>query len=216
MKRYLTISAFAGLFLSGCFSGPAPDSASSSDHSSMNDRPSMSQPRGGMSAAEEPGGAASQTLDDAGGPVDLDAIVLTAPSGWRRVKPSSSFVAAEFSLPGTDGDNADARLTVSTAGGSVEANIQRWKGQFDPLTEETPQEEIDVAGIQVAVVDLAGNFNDQRGPFAPAVQRPDYRMIAAIIPVNGQLHFVKATGPQQTMAAHADEIREFVRSVRQK
>ena len=102
----------------------------------------------------------------------MDAITLTAPAGWQRMQPSSSFVAAEFVLPRAEGDDADGRLTVSTAGGSVEANIDRWKGQFGPQAKQAPQEEIDVAGMKVTVVDLSGDFNDQRGPFAPAVSGP--------------------------------------------
>ncbi len=68
----------------------------------------------------------------------------------------------------------------------------------------------------MTLIDFSGNFNDQRGPFAPAVQRPGYRMIAAIVPVEGQLYFIKATGPEKTIAAHADKIHEFIRTVERK
>jgi hypothetical protein len=132
------------------------------------------------------------------------------------MSPSSSFVAAEFTLPRAKGDDADGRLTISTAGGTVEANIDRWKGQFSAQAQPAAQEEIDVGGMKVTLVDLSGDFSDQRGPFAPAVERPAYRMIAAIVAVEGQLHFVKATGPQKTIASHADEIHKFVRTVQRR
>ena len=38
---------------------------------------------------------------------------------------------------------------------------------------------------------------------APASKQAGYRMLGAIIPVDGELHFIKATGPQVTIAAHA-------------
>jgi hypothetical protein len=41
-------------------------------------------------------------------------------------------------------------------------------------------------------------------------------MIAAVIPVNGQLPFIKATGPQKTIASHAAAIDQFIRSARVK
>jgi hypothetical protein len=211
MKRWLLICAFGGQSLLGCYQGTEPDVAPPSS------RPSMGGQDGSMSSTE--GGDASDTaprLDDSGGPLELDKIALTAPAGWQRTPPSSSFVMAEFVLPRAEGDDADGRLTVSTAGGGLEANIGRWKGQFNPLAKEAPQEEIDVAGMKVTTVDFSGDFNDQRGPFAPAVQRPDYRMIASIIPVEDQLYFIKATGPQKTMAAHADEIHEFIHSVQRR
>jgi hypothetical protein len=98
----------------------------------------------------------------------------------------------------------------------VEANLERWQGQFDAQTDQPPPVELEVAGLTVTMVDLSGNFNDQRGPFAPAEPRADYRMIAAVVPVDGQLHFIKAAGPEKTMAAHADQILEFIRTVRRK
>jgi hypothetical protein len=147
--------------------------------------------------------------------VHLDAISLTAPAGWSRKPAGSQFVTAEFSLPRADGDDADGRVTISTAGGSVEANVDRWKGQFQPQPTTAKQEVVDVAGLKATIVDYSGDFNDQRGPFAPGEKRPGYRMIAAVIPVDGKLHFVKATGPEKTIALHADTIQQFIRSVRQ-
>lgn len=209
MRVWMLICVFAGISLLGCYR------PTESDVPSPSSRPSSDTPNGSASSMDRGDASATvQQFDDSGGPIDLEKITLTAPAGWQRTPPSSSFITAEFVLPQPEGDDADGRLTVSTAGGSVEANVDRWKGQFDPLTDQAPLEEIDVAGAKVTAVDFSGDFNDQRGPFAPAVKRPDYRMIAAIIPVDDQLFFIKATGPRKTMAAHVDEIREFIRSVR--
>jgi hypothetical protein len=209
MRRWLLLIAIGGLLNSGCYSESPSTTASSNNGSAKGDPHADLTPADGVAES-----AAGQSLDDSGGPVALDAMVLTTPAGWQRKRPSSSFVVAELALPHAEGDDDDARLTVSTAGGSVEANVDRWKTQFDPLTEEKPLETIDVAGMSVTLVDLSGDFNDARGPFAPAVQRPGYRMIAAIVPIEGQLHFIKATGPKKTMATHAEAIQEFIRSVR--
>jgi hypothetical protein len=154
------------------------------------------------------------SLNDSVSRIEIDGITLAAPAKWESKSPESSIITAELVLPRADGDDADGRLTISTAGGTVEANIDRWKGQFAPQPQNASQEEIDVAGLKITVVDFSGDFNDQRGPFAPPVKRSGYRMIAAIIPDNGQLHFIKATGPQKTIAANADAIQAFIRSAR--
>jgi hypothetical protein len=146
----------------------------------------------------------------------LPKLLFTIPDGWQRQAPSSSFLLAEFTLPRAETDEADGRLTVSSAGGSIEANIERWRGQFGGKPENSSQDRIQVDGMDVVIVDLSGEFDDQRSPIAPGTKTSGYRMLAAILPVGGELHFVKAVGPQATIKAHADRIREFVGSAKQK
>jgi hypothetical protein len=66
----------------------------------------------------------------------------------------------------------------------------------------------------VTLVDLSGEFNDQRGPYAPATKRSGYRMITATIPIDGRLHFVKGVGPKKTMEAQAAKIKAFLDSLK--
>jgi hypothetical protein len=212
MRYAICCGVVLNLLVLGCRQASAPSTAA--EHP-----PANGEPRAGTDRAAPPdnssiGGPAKNDANQAGEVVELGAIQLTAPAAWTRKPPGSSFVAAEFSLPRADGDDADGRLTVSTAGGSLEANIDRWKGQFQPQPKSISQEDIDVAGLKATIVDLSGDFNDQRGPFAPGELRPGYRMIAAVIPAGGQLQFIKATGPQKTMASHADAIHQFIRSAR--
>jgi hypothetical protein len=70
------------------------------------------------------------TVSEAGGKLRLDKLSFEVPEGWQTKPASSSFVLAEFVLPKAEGDDADGRLTVSAAGGSIEANIDRWRDQF--------------------------------------------------------------------------------------
>jgi hypothetical protein len=155
----------------------------------------------------------SPIVDQSDGKLSLDRLVFAVPEGWERKEASSSFVLAEFGLPKADGDDLDGRLTVSVAGGSVEANVDRWRDQFGGQPEKSSEDRKEIGGLEVAIVDFSGEFNDQRGPFAPAIKRSGYRMLAAIIPVDGDLHFVKAVGPQATIAAHAERFHEFIGSV---
>jgi hypothetical protein len=158
----------------------------------------------------------SASLGNKGGPVELDRITLEAPAGWERREASSGFVLAEFYLPKTEGDERDGRLTVSTAGGDIEANIERWRGQFGGKPDEESRRTIEASGLEVTLVDFAGEFEDQRGPFAPATKQPDSRMLAAIIPVDDELFFVKAVGPEKTIAAHEEQFVAFVESVKRR
>jgi len=212
MRCLMLCCVLPSLFMLGCRQETAPPAAMDRSQASDARRPMPDQARPADGTAANPS-AADSSAGTAGG-IELDAITLTAPADWERKPASSSFVIAEFALPRVEGDEADGRLTVSTAGGSVEANIDRWKGQFEPQPEAASREDVDVAGLKVTIVDLSGNFNDQRGPFAPGERRTGYRMIAAVTPVEGQLHFIKATGPQKTITSHADAIHQFIRSAR--
>src|SRR3989304_2263417 len=113
MSRCLALCALAGLLMAGC----SGDSTQSDVPSS--DAPSMSDPHAGMLPIHGTHEAtAGRSLGDDGGPVELDAITLSAPAGWMRMPPSSSFVAAGFSLPRAAGDDAGGPLTVTTGGGA--------------------------------------------------------------------------------------------------
>jgi hypothetical protein len=158
----------------------------------------------------------SPAVDQTDGKLSLDKLSFTVPEGWQSKPASSSFVLAEFVLSKAEGDDADGRLTVSVAGGTIEANIDRWRDQFGGKPEQASEEQKEINGLKVSLVDFAGEFNDQRGPFAPATKRAGYRMLAAVIPVDGELHFIKATGPRATIAAHADRFQQFIGSVERK
>jgi hypothetical protein len=195
------IRRFVGLLLTVCIAG-------------CTDKPQAPVPPAGTAnepAKVEPADESPPVIVD--GKLKVNKLVFTIPSGWQFKPVSSGFVLAEFALPKADGDEADGRLTVSVAGGTVEANIERWRDQFGGKPEQASEEAKEINGLQVTLVDFTGEFSDQRGPFAPATKRSGHRMLAAVIPVDGELHFIKAVGPQPTMAAHQDRFHEFIASV---
>lgn len=223
MRLCFLFVAIGGLWLGGCSGGSQPGAGrgeperrfESSSAAGVAEEESSSAVADAEPSAPPAGDNAPPQAGDSDRVVELDALKLTAPEGWTRKPARTAFVEAEFALPKAEGDEADGRLTVSLAGGSVQANIERWKGQFTDL-KDMDEEKLRANSLEVTLVDLAGEFNDQRGPFAPATKHADYRMIAAIIPVGEQLHFVKATGPQKTMESHAAAIKAFVLSAQRK
>ena len=140
---------------------------------------------------------------------------LTAPAKWTPRKPASDLIQNEFTIPAAEGDKADARATVMLAGGSVEANIDRWYAQFtqpdgSATRDKAQVEKKQIAGREVHLVDMAGTYRDAR-PMGPATERPGYRMLAAVIPVGQGRHcFVKLYGPEKTVAAQAAAFRKMI------
>jgi hypothetical protein len=110
-------------------------------------------------------------------------------------------------------------MTVMGAGGTVQANIDRWYGQFtqpdgSATKDKATSKKINVAGCAVTMVDISGTYKDMPGgPFAGgrAIERPEYRMLAAIIEVPDQgNYFLKFYGPAKTVAKHADGFRAMI------
>jgi hypothetical protein len=167
-------------------------------------------PHAGM---QMPGAAESATIEN-DGKLDVDSAHWTAPKKWVRKTPGMMLLA-EYAVPKAEGDAADGRLTVSQLGGGVEGNIDRWKGQFSKLDKQN-QETFDLDKLKVTLVDLSGTYNDSRGMMGPSVSRSGYRMLGAVVEVPGQssLYFLKCYGPEKTIAAHADEIKAFIRSMK--
>ncbi|MBM3954897.1 MAG: hypothetical protein FJ309_09830 [Planctomycetes bacterium] len=146
------------------------------------------------------------------------AFSLEAPAGWTRVQPKSTIVETEFAIP-SEGDAPAGRMTVMGAGGSVQANIDRWYGQFtqpdgSATKDKAVTKTVKIAQCTVTMVDVAGTYKDApAGPFAggKAVDRAGYRMLAAIVetPAAG-IYFLKFYGPAATVSKHADGFRAMV------
>ena len=62
-------------------------------------------------------------------------ITLNVPTSWKQSPASNTLRTAQFAIPKAEGDKDDAELVVyffGGAGGGVNANLERWSGQFQP------------------------------------------------------------------------------------
>lgn len=170
-------------------------------------QPAAEAPAGEATAAK----TASLTLADG-------ALTVDAPTAWKQVKPRNRIIEMELAIPGVTADATGGRLTVMAAGGSIQANIARWAGQFrsgadgKPKTETTTES---LGGMKLTLFDGAGTYLDSpRGPFGPKVEKADYRMVAAILETSGSgNYFFKLVGPKSVIDGHADAFRQMIRSV---
>jgi hypothetical protein len=172
---------------------------------------SVATPARGQAVAEE---ARAFTIGDG-------SLSLEAPASWKRVQPKSGIVETEFAIPSA-GDLPPGRMTVMGAGGSVQANVDRWYGQFSQpdgsaTKDKATTKTLKLAGCSVTLVDVSGTYKDMPGgPFAggKTVERPDYRMLAAIIETPEQAkqgsYFLKFYGPAATVAQEADGFRKMI------
>ncbi len=149
------------------------------------------------------------------------SLLLEPPEGFEQVQPKSRMIESEFAIASSN-DLPAGRMTVMGAGGSIEANIERWCGQFvqpegGDTADKVTRKKLTVSGCEVLLVDIPGTYLDKPGgPFAggPTIKRPDYRMLAAIVqtPEAGN-YFLKFYGPAATVEAHAAGFRTMIEGI---
>lgn len=149
---------------------------------------------------------------------------FSAPEGWIEQPPSSAMRRAEYRLPSDQQGVEDAELAVFVfpgSGGSVQANIDRWIGQFtgpdgDPVQDQAKVERTPINGLLVTTVDVSGRYDPgMAGPRAgaPASPRPGYRLLGAIVESQGDPWFFKLTGPEQTVDRWEQSFHGFLQSI---
>jgi hypothetical protein len=145
-------------------------------------------------------------------------IQFTVPGVWEQVKPQSNVIDVEIKIARLEKDQPDGRLTISGAGGTIEANLERWKGQFSENTVDPKLEIKSIAGQRVFLIDLTGTFVDAPGgPFSntPKVERKDYRMLGAIIQTSKQgNYFLKFYGPKKLIDDNQKFFQEMIDSLK--
>jgi hypothetical protein len=132
------------------------------------------------------------------------------PADWQEQPAKSQFVLGEFSLTGEGGR---ARLTLSSAGGGLEANVERWQGQFSrgPNDSEPRQSEITFDGQKGTLVELSGTYADMLSGGSPS---KNWQMLGVAVPLGPTNFFVKLTGPQATVTAQREAFVKFVESAK--
>ena len=174
--------------------------------------PSTSAP---MTAAHESTGGSKKSLG---------SLTISIPAGWVEQAPSSSMRKAQFLLPRASGDDADGELVVfyfgPGQGGSVEANIDRWVGQFGQPDGSSSKEKAkttksEASGMAVTFVDLAGTYQAPIMPGAPEHHNsPGYRLLAAVVETPEGPWFFKLVGPEKTIGKWSESFNLFIKSIR--
>lgn len=137
---------------------------------------------------------------------------FTIPAGWTSKPLASDVLLAEYSVPGEGGPG---RLTLSMAGGDIESNLSRWRGQFrrgpeDPEARESP---IRFDGQSGTLLELTGTFTDMFNSKDPS---RNWQMLGAAIPIGPTNFFVKLTGPRSTVESQRETFVKFVESAKKR
>jgi hypothetical protein len=142
------------------------------------------------------------------------SLTWKAPPRWKEAPNTNSMRLATYKVPGPDGE---AELSVTQAGGSVEANATRWIGQFESNAQRSAKQSTKkVAGFDVTVVDIQGTYSGGMSGDGGANMALLGAIVATAPGGGGMLHFFKLTGPAKTVTAARSEFDQLVASLAQK
>lgn len=112
---------------------------------------------------------------------------------------------ASYQVPPADGDTEPAQLSVfyfgSGQGGTVEANMQRWAGQFKDVTEkDIKHSERTANGLTQHIIQIPkGSFSG--GMFGGGKLKENQGLLGAVVESPSGMYFFKMTGPSKTVSS---------------
>ena len=183
--------------------------------SSSGDTDRSAADSGGLHPAAAHGSAA----DSNSAPMSSSRLKFAPPAGWITETPTSSMRQAQYRLPKAEGDPEDAELVVfyfQGGGGGVQANIDRWIGQFSK-PDGSPAADARTShrtthGIPLTVVDVSGTYVGGMGS-SETKPKTDFRMLAAVAETGNGPWFFKLTGPAKTVAQWEPSFQSFLDSI---
>ena len=144
---------------------------------------------------------------------------FVVPDGWQSVTPASPMRKAELRVPGPEGtgDKGQAVITVfhfgPGEGGGVQANVDRWFGQFggdrDAIGAATAKETIGT--VPVTFVRARGTFQSGM-PGGPTTPLENQALLGAILESPAGDVYVKMTGPAPTVESAEPAFAAMIRA----
>jgi hypothetical protein len=143
----------------------------------------------------------------------------TAPAGWKN-EGSRPMRAATYVVPPAPGEPEGSECVVyffgPGQGGSVEANIDRWKGQFKESGSKPAAPHVqkrNIHGLQVTTIDVSGEYTGMGGPMATQSHAvAGYRMLGAVVEGPQGNVFIKFAAPAKTVAANQQKFEQLLDS----
>lgn len=145
--------------------------------------------------------------------VKAGGITLTVPEAWKEKEPSSNFRAAEIEVPAAGDDKSPGEFVVfnfgAGGGGGVQANVDRWIGQFDSEGRKVKVWKGKASPGEYTLVELTGTY---KKPIGPPIQMkskpmPGWRVLGVVLQAEGGPYFIKLDGPDKTINAAANDFR---------
>lgn len=147
--------------------------------------------------------------------LDYNAIV---PTGWATRTPSSSMRLAEYVAGAPGGAEMIVYFFGATQGGTVDANLARWKSQFTNPNGGAVEEKVThekSGAFPLTIAEYRGTYARGVGPgSAPEQARPNHILTAVVAETPKGTLFFQLFGPAAAVEAQRAVYLAFVRSMK--
>lgn len=136
---------------------------------------------------------------------------FSVPRAWERVPALTDVRAAQWKVRRASGDREDGEVVLLFfgvgKGGGVQENLDRWYAEFSqpsggPSRDAAVVTTRTVNGLRVTAMDLTGTYKPGPPPDGPLPPpKRAFRILAAIVEGDDGPWFLRAIGPERTIAA---------------
>ena len=162
----------------------------------------------------------SAAADDATQTIHAGGLTFDAPKAWKPERPSNAMRKAQIKVDPVASDTEPAEIAVTSfAGGAgpLETNVKRWEGQFENEDGKTPKAKVETKkgkNVEVTRVEVAGRYVAAMTPGQPGQNnKPNYRLLGAIIKTPSIDYYFKMTGPDKTVASTSKQFDALIESM---
>lgn len=122
-------------------------------------------------------------------------------------------------MPKVDGDPDDAEVSVlyfgKSMGGNLNANLQRWAGQFGKAAADGKLTEQVAGELGLTVFDIQGTLQPRRGT-GPRAPKPGFAMVGVVVKTKATgNYFFKLVGPERTVFGARPKFLSLVEGIRE-
>ena len=142
----------------------------------------------------------------------------TVPAAWTFRKPASTMRLAEYTAGAAGGAEIVVYFFGTAQGGSVDANLERWKSQFSNPKGGAVEEKIThekSGAFPLTIAEYHGTYARGIGAgSAPEAARPNNTLIAVVAETPKGTLFFQLYGPMEAVNAQRAAYLDFVHSMK--
>jgi hypothetical protein len=150
--------------------------------------------------------------------VDAKGLKFEVPASWRSSPPTSQMRRAELKVEPVEGDDYPAELVVFAfrgGAGTVEDNLKRWQRMFKDKDGNAPKIEskkVKGKNVEVTRAETSGDYHPAQ-LIRPEPDRPNARLLGAIVTGEGESYYVRMIGPDKTMKKLRPEFDKLLETI---